>query len=90
MIIKSIKKTSSLLAPVMPFDYRWVHMDKYCDWEWVSSTEGVVQTGCTMLGVDLVGNYSSQECGIQLTVGPQHRGVWLCEMEKYHAGFGRR
>ena len=65
-------------------------MDKFCEWEWVSTSAGVVQTGCSVEGAVLVGNYSYHECGIQVTVGPGHRGVWLCEIEKYHAGFGRR
>ena len=65
-------------------------MNTFCEWEWMSTAEGVVQTGCSVEGAKRVGNYSQHECGMKFTVGPQHRGVWLCEMEKYHAGFGRR
>ena len=49
-------------------------MDKFCEWEWVSTSAGVVQTGCSVEGAVLVGNYSYHECGIQVTVGPGHRG----------------
>ena len=81
---------------------RWVHMSQYCEWEWggggdddgaVDDDEegaGVARTGCTLAGVERIGNYSEYECGISFTVKPHHRGVWLCELEKYHPGFARR
>ena len=69
---------------------RWVHMSSYCEWEWTSSAEGVSRTGCSLDEVQRVGNYSAFECGLRFTVRPQHRGVWLCELEKYHFGFMRR
>jgi len=70
---------------------RWVHMAQYCEWEWMGAAQGKVVTGCTMQGVELVGNFSEHECGIRIgKLRPRDRGVWLCEIEKYHAGFGRR
>ena len=38
---------SSTVSP----NYRWVHMAQFCEWEWKSSEEGTVVTGCTMHGV---------------------------------------
>ena len=33
---------------------RWVHLDRYCEWEWKGEQEGTVVTGCTMEGVGTV------------------------------------
>ena len=38
----------------------------------------------------LAGNYSRHECGLIFELNPQHRGVWICELEKYHTGFNKR
>ena len=72
--------------------FRWVHKSSYCEWEWTS--EGVVETGCS-LGADpraelaRAGDYEVFECGLEFTALPQHRGVWICELERYHPGFSR-
>ena len=65
-------------------------MSQFCEWEWASRAEGVTRTKCSLPGVERVGNYSAFECGISFTVRPGDRGVWLCELEKYHHGFARR
>ena len=67
-------------------------MSRFCEWEWTgrSGLTGVERIGCTLSEVQLVGNYSAFECGIKFTIRPEHRGVWLCELEKYHPGFTRR
>ena len=36
------------------------------------------------------GDYGRHECGLEVVLAPHHRGVWVCEMERYHAGFSRR
>lgn len=36
------------------------------------------------------GEYGRHECGLEVVLAPHHRGVWVCEMERYHAGFSRR
>lgn len=81
-----------LCSTTHPWEWcRWVHMAQFCEWEWKSSEEGTVVTGCTMHGVEMVGNYSQHQCGIRIAkLRPKDRGVWLCEIEKYHAGFSRR
>ena len=43
-----------------------------------------------MDNVDFHGDYSKFECGLSFTVEPRHRGVWICELEKYHVGFDKR
>ena len=35
------------------------------------------------------GDYEGFECGLEFTALPQHRGVWICELERYHPGFSR-
>ena len=65
-------------------------MDNYCEWEWLSDSAGKTRTGCNMDHVDFHGNYSEFECGLSFKVEPRHRGVWICELEKYHVGFDRR
>ena len=30
---------------------RWVHMNTYCEWEWMSESRGVMQTGCNMRNI---------------------------------------
>ena len=71
---------------------RWVHKSSFCEWEWRS--EGVRELGCS-LGEDpraelvRAGKYVAGECGLELTALPRHSGVWVCELERYHAGFSR-
>ena len=72
--------------------FRWVHKSSYCEWEWTS--EGVKQMGCSLdrdSRAELVraGDYEGFECGLEFTALPQHRGVWICELERYHPGFSR-
>jgi len=54
----------------------------------------VTQVGCTLdtdgVEVRSAGDYNQFQCGIQVTAQPKHRGVWICELERYHAGFSRR
>ena len=62
-------------------------MSQYCEWEW----SGMVSMGgCSMEKVQREGNYTKHQCGISFIVTPGHRGVWICELEKYHLGFTRR
>ena len=74
----------------MTVSSRWVHLDTYCEWEWLSASAGSLETGCNMEEVELAGNYSRFECGLTFLVEPRHRGLWVCELEKYHLGFERR
>ncbi|XP_023336770.1 uncharacterized protein LOC111707838 isoform X2 [Eurytemora carolleeae] len=75
----------------MPWEWcRWIHMDEYCEWEWISESEGVKLTGCNMVDVDLIGEYNLHQCGVRVMVDAEHEGEWLCEIEKYHPGFSRR
>lgn len=30
------------------------------------------------------------ECGVEFLATAKHAGVWICELERYHAGFSRR
>ena len=53
-------------------------------------SEGVHELGCTVAGARLAGNYSRRECGLEFRAEARHRGLWLCELEKYHLGFSRR
>jgi len=69
---------------------RWVYMDSYCEWEWISSSVGVENTGCNMVDVEFIGDYNLHQCGLRLIAETTHEGEWLCEIEKYHPGFTRR
>ena len=42
------------------------------------------------MAVERVGDYAQFQCGLRFTVKPEHKGMWICEMEKYHWGFARR
>ena len=53
---------------------RWVHLDTYCEWEWLSASAGSVRTGCNMDQVELAGNYSRFECGLTFLVQQSHHG----------------
>ena len=35
--------------------------------------------------MDRAGDYDEFQCGLELTLLPHHRGVWICELERYHA-----
>ena len=72
---------------------RWIHHDRYCDYEWISGSRGVEKTSCDFPAgkVELIGNYENNECGIRIKeVEFSDRGLWLCEIEKYYTGFSRR
>lgn len=72
---------------------RWVHYDKYCDFEWESYSDGVVTTSCDFPPgkVELLGDYDQFQCGIRIhDLDTKDRGLWLCEVEKYYSGFSRR
>ena len=40
--------------------------------------------------VDQVGDYDKFQCAITFLARSRHKGSWVCEIEKYHVGFGRR
>jgi len=72
---------------------RWIHSDRFCDYEWLSSSRGAQEIGCDFPDkkVELIGDYNSFECGIRVyNLGVKDRGVWQCEVEKYYLGFSRR
>lgn len=52
------------------------------------------ETGCSLAAdpraeLARAGDYEVFECGLEFTALPQHRGVWICELERYHPGFSR-
>lgn len=77
-----------------------MHYDQYCDYEWTSNSEGVVQTKDALVQtscdfppgkIKLLGDYKRFQCGIQIAnLTVKDRGLWLCEIEKYYTGFSRR
>lgn len=72
---------------------RWIHMDHFCDFEWVSPGSGVEQIGCDFPQgkVRFEGDYSKHECGLHIRdLNAKDRGIWMCEVEKYYTGFSRR
>ena len=84
-------QVSSHSPPLLtPTSFRWVHLNTFCEWEWLSHSAGNTKTGCNMENVDFHGQYSEFECGLSFQVEPRHRGVWICELEKYHVGFDKR
>ena len=71
---------------------RWIHMDKFCDFEW-SPAYGVHKIGCDFPQgkVELFGDYHQHQCGIRVyDLDSRDRGTWMCEVEKYYTGFSRR
>ena len=72
---------------------RWIHMDHFCDFEWVSLGSGVQQIGCDFPQgkVEFIGDYEKHQCGLRIhDLNAKDRGIWMCEMEKYYSGFSRR
>ena len=72
---------------------RWIHTDRYCDFEWISPSSGVNAISCDFdeAKVELIGDYDNFECGIRVHhLEVKDRGIWHCEIEKYYFGFSRR
>ena len=72
---------------------RWIHMDQFCDFEWVSLGSGVRQIGCDFPKgkVKFTGDYTKHQCGLEIRdLNAKDRGIWMCEVEKYYTGFSRR
>jgi len=72
---------------------RWIHMDQFCDFEWVSSGSGIRQIGCDFPKgkVKFTGDYTKHQCGLLIRdLNAKDRGIWMCEVEKYYTGFSRR
>ena len=41
--------------------------------------------------MERIGDYDRFQCGLRVhRVEVRDRGLWLCEVEKYYAGFSRR
>ena len=71
---------------------RWIHMDKFCDYEWTPAY-GVHQIGCDFPDgkVEFIGDYNKHQCGVRIHgLDARDRGTWMCEVEKYYVGFSRR
>jgi hypothetical protein len=49
---------------------RWIHNDRFCDYEWVSAASGVEAISCQFPDnkVELIGNYDDYECGIRVSM----------------------
>ena len=44
-----------------------------------------------LIKVERIGDYDRFQCGLRVhRVEVRDRGLWLCEVEKYYAGFSRR
>ena len=72
---------------------RWIHHDRYCDFEWISNYRSVIADSCDFPHgkVELIGDYEKFQCGIRISdLAFEDRGLWICEVEKYYTGFSRR
>ena len=81
---------------------RWIHLDQYCDFEWVGwhggdntdgSNPGVSRIACDFPAgkVEFFGSYDRHECGLRVHhLSARDRGYWYCEVEKYYLGYSRR
>ena len=72
---------------------RWIHLDTFCDFEWMSPGSGVQKINCDIPAtkIEFTGDYDKFQCGVRLKhLDIRDRGNWQCEVEKYYVGFSRR
>ena len=59
----------------------------------MTSSGGVDEIGCDFEPgkVERIGDYDKHQCGVRIhDLERSDRGIWMCEVEKYYAGFSRR